>query len=95
MPQAPLSETEVFGVIRDHLVDIVGEIEPDSVRLDSSMKQLGASSLDIVDVVSCTTRELKLRVPRAELASIDEIRPLVELLTRLAQDPSNFSADAD
>ena len=90
MSQLPLTEEQIFRVIRAHLVDIVGDIEPAAVDWDSSMKELGASSLDIVDVVSCTTRELRLRVPRAELASVDHIRPLVAVLTRLAQDPANF-----
>jgi hypothetical protein len=38
------------------------------------------SSLDIVEVVSCSMRELKVRVPRSELAKLRDIGGLVDLL---------------
>jgi acyl carrier protein len=49
-----------------------------------SMKDLGANSLDIVEVVSRTMRELKIKVPRAELSRLDNIDELVDLLHEVA-----------
>ncbi len=72
----------VFEVVRKHLVDIVPDIDPDDVLPHASMKELGANSLDIVEVVSCAMRELRVRVPRSELADLKDIGGLVDLLAR-------------
>ncbi len=44
------------------------------------MKDMGANSLDIVEVVSCSMRELKVKVPRSELAQLQNIDELVDML---------------
>jgi acyl carrier protein len=48
------------------------------------MKDLGVNSLDIVEVVSCTMRELRIKVPRSELSKLSNIDGLVDLLHRAA-----------
>lgn len=74
------SNEEVFDVVVKHIVDICEDIEPESVTREASMKDLGASSLDIVEVVSCSMRELRVRVPRSELSNLTNIGGLVDLL---------------
>ena len=49
------------------------------------MKELGANSLDIVEIVSVSMRELKIKVPRSELSKLTNIGGLVELLYQVAQ----------
>ena len=43
-----------------------------------SMKDLGANSLDMVEVVSCAMRELKVKVPRSELTRLTNVDGLVD-----------------
>ena len=57
------------------------EIDP-----SQSMKDLGATSLDIVEVVSCSMRELKVKVPRSELNTLKNIDELVDLLLKVVQE---------
>ena len=47
-----------------------------------SMKDYGANSLDIVEVVSGAMRELKVKVPRTELNKLTNLDGLVGLLSR-------------
>ncbi len=47
---------------------------------DGSMSDLGASSLDIVEVISLTMREMKVKVPRSELNDLQNLGQLVDLL---------------
>ena len=75
---------EIFIVVRNHLCSIVETIDPATVARDKSMKDLGASSLDMVEVVSCSMRELRVRVPRAELSKLKNIGGLVDLLDAAA-----------
>jgi len=75
-----MNSDEIFAVVKKHLIDICPDIAADKVTPDVSMKDLGASSLDMVEVVSCSMRELGVRVPRQELSSIKDIRGLADLL---------------
>ena len=50
------------------------------------MKDYGANSLDIVEVVSHTMRELRVKVPRTELSKLTNIDDLVDLLYEVARD---------
>lgn len=77
---------EVLAVVRKHLADTVEGIEGKEIDPARSMKELGANSLDIVEVVSCSMRELKVKVPRAELNKLTNINELVDLLYRTVQD---------
>lgn len=77
---------------RDHIKEVVTKylaraIDTDASNIDTtqSMKDLGANSLDIVEVVSSSMRELRVRVPRSELDTIQNIDGLVDLLHQHAQ----------
>jgi acyl carrier protein len=76
---------EIFDVVRKHLTEIVDTIKPDQVTNEASMKELGANSLDMVEIVSCSMREIKVRVPRKELAGLTDIGGLVDLLHQVQE----------
>lgn len=80
----PDRREEIFVIVRNHLCSIVDSVDPAVVTRDVSMKELGASSLDMVEVVSCAMRELRVRVPRAELSKVRNIGGLVDLLDQAA-----------
>ncbi len=76
----------VLEVVKRHLVDTIEELEGVEIDPAKSMKDLGANSLDIVEVVSCSMRELKVKVPRAELNTLENINQLVDLLHKVAEE---------
>jgi len=75
-----MEREEVVSVVRKHLADVVGDLKPSDIDTSRSMKDLGATSLDIVEVVSLTMRELKVKVPRSELSKLTNMDGLVDLL---------------
>lgn len=75
-----VSKEHILSVVKKHLMDILEDIEEDQIDPDQSMKELGANSLDIVEVVSCSMRELKVKVPRSELNKLQNITQLVDML---------------
>ena len=81
-----MTREHVLEVVKRHLVDTIEELEGVEIDPAKSMKDLGANSLDIVEVVSCSMRELKVKVPRAELNKLENIDQLVELLHKSVQD---------
>jgi acyl carrier protein len=79
------SNEEVFDIVKKHLTTICTDVDPAKVTREVSMADLGATSLDIVEVVSCSMRELRVRVPRSELSKLKSIGGLVELLRQQAE----------
>lgn len=81
-----MTRDEVLGVVKKHICDISEDLSADKIDPARSMKDLGINSLDIVEVVSCSMRELKVKVPRSELSKLTNINGLVDLLFQSAQE---------
>jgi acyl carrier protein len=80
-----MTRSDVEAVVMKHLRRIVDGLDSVEVDTDRSMKDYGANSLDIVEVVSATMREIKVKVPRGELNKISTLGGLVDLLWTMAQ----------
>jgi acyl carrier protein len=80
-----MTREHIYAVVVKHLVDAVEDLDPARIDPTLSMKDLGADSLDIVEVVSRTMRELKIKVPRSELSKLTNINGLVDMLYEVSQ----------
>jgi len=81
-----MDRNHIRSVVIKHLGDSVDGLDPDNVDTSLSMKDLGANSLDIVEIVSCSMRELKIKVPRSQLAKLENVDQLVDLLHEVANE---------
>jgi acyl carrier protein len=75
-----MTKEQIFAVVKKHLKQTVDGLDDANIDLSASMKDMGANSLDIVEVVSLSMRELKVKVPRSELAKLTNLGGLVDLL---------------
>ena len=73
-----MTKEDVIEIIKKHLKENLPDVNVEEVEPTSSMKDHGANSLDMIEVVSASMRELKIRVPRSELAEIKDIEGLAE-----------------
>ena len=71
-----MTKDEVTEVIKRNIVENLDDVEMENIDITKSMKDYGANSLDMIEVVSCSMRELKIKVPRAELSDIANIEQL-------------------
>ncbi len=81
-----ITREKVTEVVKRHLVDTIEELEGQEIDTSRSMKDLGANSLDIVEVVSCSMRELRVKVPRSELNKLENMDALIDLLLKVAEE---------
>ena len=81
-----ITRDQVVEVVQGHLVDTIEELEGVEIDPSKSMKDLGANSLDIVEIVSCSMRELKIKVPRSELNDLSDINGLVDMLFKYVEE---------
>lgn len=73
-----MTREEVAAVIKKHILDNLEDLKENDINTAKSMKDFGANSLDIIEVVSCSMRELKIKIPRTELADITTIDQLTD-----------------
>lgn len=79
-----MTRDQIRDVVLKNLVDSVESLKGKDIDTSKSMKDLGANSLDIVEIVSCSMRELRIKVPRSELAKLSNVDELVNLLHDVA-----------
>lgn len=92
-----VSREHVLQVVKQAMRDTIEEFEGLSdadIDPSKSMADLGANSLDIVEVVSTAMRQLKVKVPRSELRNLENIDQLVDLLYKVATEGGSASESA-
>jgi acyl carrier protein len=78
-----MDRQQILNIVIKHLSANVDGMDPALVDPSKSMADYDASSLDIVEVVSATMRELKISIPRTEFAGIQNINQLTDLFYRV------------
>jgi acyl carrier protein len=74
-----MNREHVASVVKKHIAEAVDGVLESDIDSERSLTSYGASSLDIVSIVSGAMRELKVRIPRTELKNIQNIQGLIDL----------------
>ena len=80
-----VTRSQMFDVVRNNIEKVVEEAAGRDITEGTSMVDLGADSLQIVEVVSRSIKELRLRVPRTELANARSVKDLLDLFEQAQQ----------
>jgi len=73
-----MTREEVIEIIKNNILDNLEDLEEGDIDTSKSMKDFGANSLDIIEVVSTSMRELSIKIPRADLADISTVDQLAD-----------------
>jgi polyketide biosynthesis acyl carrier protein len=76
-----MTNEEIFAIIKRNLLEILPDLDGDSIRSDQSMKDLGANSVDRMDVVIQTKEELGLTFPLHELGGVENLQGLIDFFS--------------
>jgi acyl carrier protein len=80
-----INRDDVFSAIKANMVEIIeGARGKEIQETQSLVRDFGADSLEIVEVVSRTMKRLKLKVPRTQLAEAKSLGELVDLFLAAA-----------
>lgn len=80
-----MDRSTIDAVVRKYLARAL-DLDPDGIDTSLTMKDLGANSLDIVEIVASSMRELRIRIGRDDLDKIPHIDGLVDALWAKAQE---------
>lgn len=75
-----MTEEEVFAVVREQVGEVLPHLADSEVTIQRSLRELGANSIDRMDVVIGASDELGVQVPAAEFAGVHDLRGLVDVL---------------
>ncbi|MBQ4383492.1 MAG: acyl carrier protein [Firmicutes bacterium] len=72
----------VFDTVKKNIVDIL-EVDGDEITLESSFSdQMGADSLDLVEIITAMEEEYEIRIPDKDLEGMTTVGDLVEYLQK-------------
>jgi polyketide biosynthesis acyl carrier protein len=72
----------IFEVIKANTLKVLADVRPEQVTPETALSDLGANSVDRVEVVMYSMEDLGLSVPPGELHAVANLRGLVEVLHR-------------
>ena len=79
-----MTRADIFQVVKANITRIVEDVDAAAISERVSMSELGADSLQVVEVVSRSMKELKLKVPRTELSTAQTLKDLLDLFQTAA-----------
>jgi acyl carrier protein len=85
-----MTKEHVYAVVTKYMLQTVDDLSLSQIEPSKSMRELGANSLDIVEIVSLSMRELRVKVPRSELVKLTNIGGLVDLLYEVSLQASGL-----
>jgi len=75
-----MTKIDVFNVVKNNILDILPALQPDMVQIDRNLSDLGANSVDRMDVVISSMEDLGVKIPLLSFAGVANIEGLVEVL---------------
>jgi acyl carrier protein len=87
MSEKRVTRDEMFAVVKSNLQEIVEGTKGLDIKETDSMRDYGADSLEIVEVVSRSMKDLRIKVPRTELSGAKSLKDLLDLFEKFAAAP--------
>ena len=73
-----MTREEVMAIVTNNIKMNIDGLEETKIDPSKSLVDYGASSLDIVEIVSASRRQLRIKVARTQLTNLKNIDELVD-----------------
>ncbi|RSM73670.1 acyl carrier protein [Kibdelosporangium aridum] len=84
MTRPVVTREDIFAVVKKNIATVIEGAEGLEVTETASMKDFGADSLEMVEVVSRSMKELRIKIPRTELSTVSNLKELVDIFEHFA-----------
>lgn len=74
-----MTKQEILELIKRHTYDVIPELVNHSFKPTDRLKDLGANSVDRVEIIMMTMESLLLNIPRIELFGAETIGDLADI----------------
>lgn len=76
-----MSKQNVFETVKSVILEVLPDLNPELVTIEKQLKELGANSIDRMEVVTMSMEALGLKLPMMTFAQVSNIEGLVDVLT--------------
>lgn len=76
-----MAKEQVYEVVKSVIMQVLPDLDADMISIEKRLKDLGANSIDRMEVVTMSMEELGLKIPLMSFAQVNNIEGLVEVLT--------------
>lgn len=77
-----MNQQDVQDALVSNIKEIIELPKDTEIDVQKNMKDYGADSLQMVEVVSRTMKQLRIKIPRTELNNIQNISQLIDLFVQ-------------
>ncbi|MEV6167709.1 phosphopantetheine-binding protein [Streptomyces sp. NPDC051954] len=82
-----MTRDKIWEVLCRHVLDVLTDLQDDEIHPGQNLRDLGANSLDRMDILVGAVDELHLKVPTAALAATPTLGELAERLHAHCEQP--------
>ena len=75
-----LTQTQVFELVKNNILEILPNTQADLIVPEQSLVDLGANSVDRMEIVTLSMEDLGVKIPLMSFAKVFNIESLVEVL---------------
>ena len=73
-----MDKDEIVNLLTKELAQQLDDVDEEMLDPELSMRDFGANSLDVIEVVTSVMRQLGIKIPRSQLADIETINGLAD-----------------
>ena len=84
-----MSKEHVYEVVKNVIMEVLPDLESELISIEKNLKELGANSIDRMEVVTMSMEELGMKIPLMSFAQVSNIQGLVDVLTENYVDTGN------
>ncbi len=75
-----MTKENVYEVVKKAIMEVLPDVKPELITIEKSLKELGANSIDRMEVVTMSMEELGVKIPLLSFAQVANIEGLVNVL---------------
>lgn len=77
-----MTQLDVFQTVKRVTLEVLPFLPPEGVSIEKNLKDLGANSIDRMEVVTRSMESLGIKVPLVEFGKVKNLEGLVDVLHR-------------
>ncbi|MBN3526384.1 phosphopantetheine-binding protein [Paenibacillus apiarius] len=75
-----MTKDKIFGIIKGSIIEFLPEVSADEISMEQSLRDLGANSIDRMEIIVKSMEDLKIKIPMVQFGNLKDIQALVDLL---------------
>ncbi|MGD2092433.1 MAG: acyl carrier protein [Candidatus Aminicenantes bacterium] len=82
-----MTKQDVFQAVKTNIYEVLPYLVGKEIAIESSLKDLGANSIDRMEIVTMSMENLHVKIPPGEFSDVKNLEGLVNLLLEKVNGP--------